>query len=267
MTGVKDEFETLLYKVEAGVATVTLNRPERMNAINARLKAELAHLFFEVIEPDNEVRVVVLIGAGKAFCAGADIKERARQTLNGAELYQEQKKTLQLFRRIEQFSRPVIAAVNGVALGGGCEIALLCDLRIASVTARFGLPEVKLGTIPLGGGTQRLARLLGEAKAKELIFTGDFIDAPEAYRLGLVNRLVATDNLLDEAQKLARQIAAQPPLALRFAKQAISQGLQTDLDSALEFELYAGSILNDTEDRKEGMQAFVEKRAPVFKGR
>ncbi len=263
----RDEYETLLYGVEEGVATVTLNRPDRMNAINAQLKADLARLFFEIIEPDIHVRAVVLTGAGKAFCAGADIKERAGQTLNGAEVYWQQKKTLALFRRIEEFSKPVIAAVNGVALGGGCEIALLCDLRIASETARFGLPEVKLGTIPLGGGTQRLARLLGEAKAKELIFTGDFIEAAEAYRLGLVNRLVATDNLRDEAQKLARQIAAQPPLAVQFAKRAISQGLQTDLDSALEFELYAGSLLNDTEDRKEGMQAFVEKRSPVFKGR
>lgn len=220
-----------------------------------------------MIEADHEIRAVILTGAGKAFCAGADVKERAGETLSASALYFQQKKTQRLFREIEEFARPVIAAINGVALGGGCELALLCDLRLASETARFGLPEVKLGMIPLGGGTQRLARLIGEAKTKELIFISEVVEAAQALQLGLINRVVPDDQLLAQAQALAGQIAAQPPLAVQFAKRAINTGLQTNIDSALEFELYCGAILNDTEDRREGMQAFVEKRRPHFTGR
>jgi enoyl-CoA hydratase len=261
------DFETLLLETADGVATLTLNRPGAMNAITARMKEELARAL-DAVEADAEVRVLVITGAGtKAFCAGADIKERSGTDPTPAEFYARQKLTQRLFSRIEQLDRPVIAAINGVALGGGCEIALACDLRIAADTASLGLTEVNLGVLPAGGGTQRLPRIVGAAKAKELIFTGQRLAAAQALELGLVNRVVPADGLMAAAGELARQIAAKPPLAVRLAKQVINKGLQTDTETAMEFELYAASILFDTDDRKEGMRAFVEKRAPQFKGR
>lgn len=259
--------ETILFDVADGVATITLNRPERLNALNARMKEELEEAFFSLAELDPAVRVVVLTGAGKAFCAGADIKERVDQRLPASAFYYQQKKTQTLFRRIEECAKPTIAAINGVALGGGAEIALCCDLRLAAAGAKIGLTEARIGMIPLGGGTQRLPRLVGAARAKELIFTADTIDAESAAAIGLVNRVVVPEALTDEASTLARRIAAMPPLAVKFAKRAINAGLQTGIDGALEYELYAGAILNDSEDRHEGMRAFVEKRSPVFTGR
>ena len=260
-------FETLLLDVAEGVATLTLNRPEVMNAINQRLKDELA-LALDAVEADDAARVLLLIGAGdRAFCAGADIKERAGTEPTPAEFVFRQQATHRLFGRIEEFSKPVIAALNGVAYGGGAEIALCADLRLMSDVASIGLTEVNLGVIPAGGGTQRLPRLVGAAKAKELIFTGARLKAAEALAIGLVNRVVPSVELRAQAQALAQQIASKPPLAVRLAKQAIDKGQQTDVHTAMAFELYAAAILFDTEDRKEGMKAFIEKRAPVFRGR
>lgn len=258
---------TLIYQVRGQVAVIHLNRPERMNTLGGTMKPDLARAFFELARNDETVRAVVITGSGdRAFCAGADIKERAANEVRGTDFYVAQKATHDLFRNIDEFEKPVIAAINGVALGGGLELALCCDLRIASAGARFGLPEVKLGIIPAAGGTQRLPRLIGEARAKELILTADLIDAAEAFRIGLVNRVVAAEALMPEALALAQRIAELPPLAVRFAKRAINRGMQTDLDSGLEYERYAAAMIIDSEDRKEGMRAFVEKRKPVFKG-
>lgn len=259
---------TVLYEVRDQVAVVTLNRPDRMNTLGSTMKPDLARAFFELARPDERVRAVLITGSGdKAFCAGADIKERATDVVCGTDYFVRQKATHELFRSIEEFEKPVIAALNGVALGGGLEIALCCDLRIAASHARFGLPEIKLGVIPAAGGTQRLPRLIGEARAKELILTADLVDADTAWRYGLVSRVVPQADLMTEALAWAQRVAAYPPLAVRFAKSAIHRGMQTDLDSGLEFERYAAAMIVDSEDRIEGMRAFVEKRAPQFKGR
>jgi enoyl-CoA hydratase len=260
-------YRTLLLEVADGVATLTLNRPEAMNAINAQMKEELARAL-DAVATDAAVHVLVITGAGtRAFCAGADLKERAGTDPSPAQFYFAQKQTQRLFSRIAQLDRPVIAAINGIALGGGCEIALACDLRIAAESATLGLTEVSLGVIPAGGGTQRLSRLVGAARAKELVFTAARLDAHRALALGLVNRVVPGSELAAAVAALAAAIAAQPPLAVRLAKQVIDKGQQTDTETAMEFELYAASILFDTEDRREGMRAFVDKRAPRFTGR
>lgn len=254
--------------IAGGVATVTLNRPDRMNSLNAQLKRELAQVLALLADPAAGVRVVIFTGAGdRAFCAGADIKERSGEAIPAPRFYFHQKKAQDLFTAIENLEQPTIAAINGVALGGGAELALACDLRLAAEGARIGLPEARLGMIPLGGGTQRLPRLIGAARAKEMVFTGEPLDADAALAVGLVNRVVPADGLMDACRALAGKIAAMPPLAVTFAKRAINAGMQTDIASAMEFELYAGCILNDSEDRQEGMRAFVEKRPPVFKGR
>jgi enoyl-CoA hydratase len=178
-----------------------------------------------------------------------------------------QRKTHAFFCKIEDFEKPVIAAVSGVAVGGGCELSLVCDLRIASETARFGVPEVKIGVIPAAGGTQRLPRIIGITRAKELLYTGDFIDAQEAYRLNLVNKVVPVDKLMDAAKELARKLMNNPPLSIKFAKRAVNAGMQLDLASALEYEAFCAAIVVASEDRMEGFKAFVEKRKPVYKGR
>jgi enoyl-CoA hydratase len=261
------DFDTLRLAARDGVATLTLHRPEAMNAITQRMKDELGAAL-DAVAADDAARVLVITGAGdKAFCAGTDIKERAGTEPTPAEFVFRQKATYRLFTRIEQFAKPVIAALNGVAFGGGAEIALCADLRLAAAHARFGLTEVALGVIPAGGGTQRLARLVGPARAKELLFTAARLTAAEALTLGLVNRVVPSERLADEVHALAASIAEKPPLAVRLAKQAVDKGLQADLQTALDFELYAAAILFDTEDRREGMRAFVEKRAPQFRGR
>ncbi len=260
--------DTLLYEVRDQVAIVTLNRPDRMNTLGGSMKPDLARVFFELARADDRVRAVLLTGTGdKAFCAGADIKERAGNQVTGTDYFVAQKATHDLFRNIEEFEKPVIAAINGVALGGGLELALCADIRVAAATARFGLPEIKLGVIPAAGGTQRLPRLIGEARAKELILTSDLVDADTALRYGIVSRVLPQTELRPVALALAQRIAEQPPLAVRFAKRAINRGMQTDLDSGLEYERYAAAMIIDSEDRKEGMRAFVEKREPVFTGR
>ena len=259
-------YETLIYEKREGVGIVTLNRPDRLNALSFKLKEEVSALFVEM-EKDDEVRVVILTGGEKAFSAGADIKERSQIQLSQSEFYFAQKKSQALYNQIEEFQKPVIAAISGVAVGGGCELALACDLRIASETARFGFPEVKLGVIPAAGGTQRLPRLVGATRAKEIIFTGEPIDAHEACRLGLVNKVVPVDRVMEEAMALALKLAQNPPLSLKYAKRAINVGSQLDMASALDYEVHCAAIPYASEDRQEGMRAFVEKRKPVFHGK
>lgn len=259
---------TVTYRVQDGVAVVTLNRPDRMNTLGGTMKRDLAAAFFEHARNDESVRAVVLTGTGdRAFCAGADIKERADSVVAGVDYYVIQQRTHELFRGIEEFEKPTIAAINGVALGGGLELALCCDIRIAASHARFGLPEVKLGVIPAAGGTQRLPRLVGESIAKELIFTSELIDAQAAREIRLVNRVVDGAELMTRASELATRIASQPPLAIRFAKRSVNLGMQVGMDAGLQFETYAAAMIVDSEDRKEGMRAFVEKRKPEFRGR
>lgn len=260
--------ETILYSIENGIALVQLNRPDRMNTLGGSMKDDLEVLFFRILRDEPSLRCVILTGVGeRAFCAGADIKERAQNRPHPSEYFVRQQKTHDLFRRIETFERPVIAAINGVALGGGLELALCADIRIASEHARLGLTEVNLGVLPAAGGTQRLPRLIGESKAKELIFTGRMIEANEAKDIGLVSEVCPMEGLMDEAMSLAEIIASKPPLSVSFAKNAINTGMQVGMDAGLEYERYAAAMLIDSEDRKEGMQAFLEKRKPVFKGR
>ncbi|MET0335084.1 MAG: enoyl-CoA hydratase-related protein [Rhizobacter sp.] len=261
-------FETLLYEVKDGVAVISLNRPDRMNSLGGSMKADLQSAIFDLARNDESVRSVIITGVGdRAFCAGADIKERAGQQSHPADYYVRQKATHQLFRNIEEFEKPIIAAINGVALGGGLEIALCCDIRIASATARFGLPEGKIGVIPAAGGTQRLPRIVGVGVAKELIFTSEIIDAQRAFDIRLVNHVVEPQKLMPAAFEMAAKIARNAPLALRFAKQSINLGIEVGIEAGLEFERYAAAMVTDSDDRKEGMRSFVEKRAPVFKGR
>jgi len=255
------ERKTLILKKEPGTAIVKFNRPEALNALNKEMLKELSQVIQE-IEEDDTVRVVILTGEGKAFIAGADIKEMEAFTAAEAKTFS---KTGQLLlRRIELMEKPVIAAVNGFALGGGCEMAMCCDIRIASEKAKFGQPEVNLGLIPGFAGTQRLTRLIGMAHAKELIFTADMIDAQTALQWGLITRIVAPDILLDEAKKLAQKILAKGPTAIKLAKSAINYGLQADMDTASAFESHAFSLCFATEEPAEGMRAFIEKRPPKF---
>jgi len=260
-------YETLLYTVDDGVAVVTLNRPERMNSIGGPMKAELRDALLQRAREDDAVRAIVITGAGeRAFCAGADIKERAGQVLPLPEYHRRQKATHELFRAIETLEKPVIAAINGVALGGGLEIALLADIRLAAEHAKLGLPEAKIGALPAAGGTQRLPRLVGVGWAKQLMFTCEHIDAAQALRIGLVNAVFPAGQLMPEAMAMARRIAANAPLSVRFIKQAIDVGLQSGIDAGLEVERYAAAIVVSSEDRREGMRAFVEKRSPQFRG-
>jgi enoyl-CoA hydratase len=258
-------YSTLLYEKKDGIGTVTLNRPDKLNALNSTVYAELYDVF-ESIENDDEVKVVVLTGSGnRAFAAGSDIAEM--QNMGPLEA----KKFIATIRkasdRIYSLSRPTIAAVNGYALGGGCELAMCCDLRIASEKARFGQPEITLGLIPGASGTQRLPRLIGAAKAKEMIFMGDMIDAATALSLGLVNKVVPPENLMEEAVAWAAKMAGLSTPVLAMAKMAINNGLDTDLASGLNMEARCDELCFATEDQKEGMTAFMEKRKAVFKNK
>jgi len=262
------ELPTLRYEVHESVALITLNRPDRMNSIGGSMKDDLHQAFFELARGDEMVRAVVLTGAGdRAFCAGADIKERVGQTLPLPAVHLHQKATHDLFRNLETFEKPVIAAINGVALGGGLELALCADIRIASEHAKLGLPEARIGALPAAGGTQRLPRLVGIGWAKQLLLTCDHIDAWQAQQIGLVSEVVPQQDLLPTALAMARRIATNAPLSLRYIKQAIDLGMQTGIEAGLEYERYAAAIVISSEDRLEGMRAFVEKRAPQFRGR
>lgn len=246
------------------VVLLTLNRPEAMNSFNFAMLHGLKEKV-EAIQYDPDVRVVIITGAGKAFCAGADLKERA--TLGEQQVKEFIFTIRNLFTFIESLNKPVIAAVNGVALGGGTELALACDLRIASTGTSLGLTETRLAIIPGAGGTQRLPRLVGRGKAKELIFTGRRVDAEEALQIGLVNSVCPPEILLDEARAMAAMICETGPIAIQQAKYAINHGLETDLHTGLAIESSAYWITIPTEDRLEGLTAFREKRKPVYRGR
>jgi enoyl-CoA hydratase len=258
-------FTTLLYDLADGLARITINRPDKLNALNATVIAELDQAVAE-IERDLSVRGVVLTGAGpKAFVAGADIGEIAAQgpIAGKARALEGQR----VFRRLEHCGKPVVAAVNGFALGGGCELAMACHLRVAAEGARFGQPEVKLGIGPGYGGTVRLPRLVGRGRALELLLTGQMIDAPEALRIGLVNRVVAVDRLLGESEQLLHTILENGPLAVRACLEAVDAGLDMGLEDALLLEANLFGLLSGTADMKEGTAAFLAKRKPEFQGR
>ncbi len=258
-------FTTLLYDVHDGIARVTINRPDKLNALNATVIAELADAVGH-IESDDAVRGVILTGAGsKAFVAGADIGELATQ--GPMEAKARALAGQRTMRWLERCGKPVLAAVNGFALGGGCELAMACHLRVASESARFGQPEVKLGLGPGYGGTVRLPRLVGRGRALELLLTGAMIDAQEAHRIGLVNRVVPADRLLAETEELARTILEQAPLAVRLVLEAIDAGLDLTVDEALLLEANHFGLLSSTADMREGTAAFLAKRKPRFEGR
>lgn len=256
------ELKNVLLEKEGNIAVITMNRPKALNALNSETLREL-DVVIETLEEDNEVYAVVLTGAGeKAFVAGADISEMK-------DLNEEQGKEFGLlgnkvFRRLENLNKPVIAAINGFALGGGCELSMACDIRIASVKARFGQPEAGLGITPGFGGTQRLPRIVGLGKAKELIYTCDMIKADEALRIGLVNKVVEADVLLDEAKAMAKKIAANAPIAVKLCKDAINRGMQVNIDEAVKIEAEDFGKCFSSEDQTEGMTAFLEKRNKNF---
>jgi len=255
----------LLVEEKDNVVILTLNRPEVMNSFNFSLLHALKDQI-EAIRFKPEIRVVIITGAGeKAFCAGADLKERA--TLSDLQVKEFIFTIRNLFTSIEYLNKPVIAAVNGIALGGGTELALASDIRIASMNASMGLTETRLAIIPGAGGTQRLPRLVGRGKAKELIFTGQRVDAEEALRIGLVNKICEKDTLLEECMKMAAMICETGPVAIEQAKYAINFGLETDLHTGLGIESNAYWVTIPTEDRLEGIAAFREKRKPVYKGK
>lgn len=256
------EYQTIIYEKESSIGTVILNRPKSMNALNSIVFKELRILLSE-IERDETVKVVIVRGNEDFFAAGADLSEIER-IASSVEAHLFFKDAQIVYNSLESLEKPVIAAISGFALGGGCELALSCDFRIAAENAKFGLPELKVGLIPGGGGTQRLPRLIGAGLAKELIFTGDFIDAGEAYRIGLVNKIFPTSSLMEEVRKIAGKIARQPGVALKAAKLSINSGINMDIKSAAEYEARCFEMLFSTSDRKEGTRAFVEKRKPVF---
>ena len=258
-------YNNLLYDKEDGIGIVTINRPKLLNALNGEVHAELYKIFQE-IEDDPGVRVVILTGSGeRAFVAGADIAEMQLQS--SLEIGSFIGTGRKAFDRIYSLSKPVIAAVNGFALGGGCELAMCCDVIIASENAKFGQPEINLGIIPGAGGTQRLARLIGMTRAKELIYTGDIIDAKTAFMIGLVNKVVPPDSLMTEAKGLAQKLLGKSSIALSLAKKAINTGADMGLPSGLDLEAQCFARCFATEDQKEGMKAFLEKRKPQFKNR
>src|SRR2546427_1610748 len=255
-------YENIVVEKDGAVGIITLNRPQQLNALSYDLVKELA-VAVETLDQDPEIRVMILTGGEKVLAAGADIKEMA-----DAGPFDERLQGWLSFRdRINKISKQIIAAVSGYALGGGCELAMSCDIIIASETARFGQPEINLGTIPGSGGTQRLARTVGKHRAMEMVLTGEFIDATEAQRLGLVNQVVPVELLLEEAMEIAEKIAAKPPLAVELAKEAILKAFNSPLDEGLEFERKCFYLLFGSEDRREGMKAFLEKRKPQFKGK
>lgn len=259
------EFKYIIYeKDEDGVAVITLNRPEALNAFNKDVVAEILEALKDA-EEDEKVRVLVLTGAGKAFSAGADIKTMKEMTpLKARELSLMGNR---LCRALEDLGKPVIAAINGYALGGGLEVAMACDLRIASEKARMGQTEINIGLIPGWGGTQRLTRLIGKTRAKELVFTGKMIDAKTAEQWGLVNMVVPAEGFMEHVRQFAAELAKKAPVALRIAKSLIDNGLNVNLEAALALEREGFAVVASTEDLQEGVAAFVEKRKPEFKGK
>jgi enoyl-CoA hydratase len=259
------EFDNLLIEKSDGVATVTVNRPKALNALNEETLRELL-CCFQGLENNTEVKAVILTGAGeKAFVAGADIA--FMKDLEAVAAREFALLGQKVMNTIEQLAKPVIAAVNGFALGGGCELALACDIRLASANARFGQPEVNLGVIPGFAGTQRLPRLVGKGRAKEILFTGDMVAADEAFRIGLVNRVTSPEELLPAARKLAQKIAGKGQVAIALCKDAVNNGLEMESDKACRYEADQFALCFATADQKEGMSAFLEKRTASFQGR
>jgi len=252
-------YENIILEKEKAIATITFNRPDAMNALNNQTRSEFG-LAMADVDADSSIKVVILTGSGRAFVAGSDIKELKQTTPFGAH------KIVRLGQIVAEMSKPVIAAVNGFALGGGCEIVMACDIIIASDKAKFGQPEINLGIIPGGGGTQRLPRLVGSCRAKELILTGDIIRAEEADRIGLVNRVVPLDELMVAVKEIADKIVAKSAAAIKIAKSAIDRGAQVNLESGLAYEREMYSLSLTLEDKTEGVNAFIEKRTPEFKG-
>jgi enoyl-CoA hydratase/carnithine racemase len=257
--------ENLLYEKKGAIAYVTLNRPKVLNALNQRTWENL-RTAFEDARDDAEVRGVILTGAGdKAFIAGADISELAHVTAVEAEKSSSYGQAV--LDLIENLGKPVIAAVNGFALGGGCETAIACTIRVASEHAKFGQPEVKLGLIPGGGGTQRLPRLVGKSRALQLILSGEMISAQEAYRIGLVNEVVPAAELITRAEAILKKIFSNAPVAVKYSLEAVNKGLEMSQTEGLSLEASLFGLCAGTEDKKEGTQAFLQKRPPQFQGR
>jgi len=258
-------YQFLKLEKEPPLAYITINRPEVMNALSNALTEELGQAFDEV-EKDEEIRVLIITGAGeKAFMAGADIKEvQERDFVLGRK---QTRRRQEVFNKLAEMPIPVIAAINGFALGAGLEMAIACTLRIASTNAKMGSPEVNLGIIPGDGATQRLPRLIGYGRAMEMVLTGSMIDAEEAYRIGLVNKVVPLENLMEEVKKLANLLASKPPLALQYAKEAVNRSLEVGLYEGMAHESYLHALACASEDKKEGVAAFLEKRKPQFKGK
>lgn len=256
-------FQTLLLEIADGIATLTVNRPDKRNALNAQVRAELLRAL-DQLRADDAARVVIITGAGeKAFIAGADINEFAERTPIEQRAVMAERR---IFDEIAEFPKPVIAMINGFALGGGCEVALACDMRIAATSARLGQPEIKLGIIPGGGGTQRLPRLVGLGNAMRLILTGELIGAEEAARIGLVDLVVNDADLHVRTSEIARAMAAHSPLTLRLAKQAVRASLEMPLAAGLAHERELFITAFGSNDKREGIAAFLEKRAPDFTG-
>lgn len=257
-------YENIIVEVDDGAATITFNRPKALNAINGDLLKEFAHAL-DAISENEDIRVLILTGSGeKAFVAGADIKEIATYNALQAKLFSQQGQTV--IGKLQSLSIPVIAAVNGFALGGGSEIALACDFIYASENARFGLPEINLGIIPGFGGTQRLPRLIGKNRAKEMILTGKMISADEAVSYGMVNKVCSGEALLNDVKAVAKEIASKGKVSVRAAKEAVNRGMDVDLQTGCTIECDAFALCLASEDAKEGTGAFIEKRKAEFKG-
>ena len=256
------EFIQVNPAIRPHIALVQLNRPKELNALNPQLMAELRDAL-KALDEAEEVRVVVLTGNEKAFAAGADIKQMADKS--AIDLFKADQ--FSTWDQISKFRKPIIAAVSGFALGGGCELAMTCDMIIASETAVFGQPEIRIGVLPGAGGTQRLTKALGKAKAMEMILTGKFLPASEAEKQGLINRVVPVELYLEEAYRLATEIAGLSPIAVRLAKEAVLRSFETTLQEGLQFERKNFYLAFASDDQTEGMQAFMEKRPPAFKGR
>ena len=257
--------ENVLYEKKESIAYVTVNRPKVLNALNKKTWADL-RTAFEAARDDAAVRGVILSGAGdKAFIAGADISELA----NVSAVEAEESSTFgqEVLNLVENLDKPVIAAINGFALGGGCETAMACTIRVASEHAKFGQPEVKLGLIPGGGGTQRMPRLVGKGRALQIILSGEIISAQEAYRIGLVNEVVPAADLITRSEAILKQIFSNAPIAVKYSLEAVNKGLETSVAEGLSLEASLFGLCAGTEDKKEGTQAFLQKRAPQFQGR
>jgi enoyl-CoA hydratase len=258
-------YKTILYEKEDRIGTITLNRPKAMNALNSDVLQDLNDVI-DKIAADDDVKVVIITGGNENFfAAGADIKE-LEFLATPVDAHRFCMKVQEVLSKLENLEKPVIAAISGYALGGGCEMIMACDIRIAAENAVFGQPEIKIGVIPGGGGTQRLPRIVGLSKAKELLYTADQMTASEAFRVGLVSKVVPVEALMEETTKMAKKIARQPGIALKTTKRVLNNGMNvSNIRSALEYESQGFEILFSTEDQKEGMKAFIEKRKPIFK--